>query len=424
MTRWIAVYTLFASAWAGAATVNFHGAAGLDYVPGELLVGFRSSSARASAAALHRKTGADVVSTYAAVDAQRVRVPLSKDLRKVADLYARDPSVAYVEPNYIVRALAVPEDPDFNKLWGMERISAPEFWDTATGSTQILVGVIDTGVDFNHSDLADNIWINPGESGLDTNGLDKATNGVDDDGNGKVDDVRGWDFYADDNDPMDENDHGTHVAGTVGAVGNNSNGVAGVNWRVSIVPLRFLGPSGSGTTADAVDAILYAATIPGMRLTCNSWGGGSYSLMLKEAIRTVGDAGQLFVAAAGNDAANNDAYAHYPSSYDNENILSVASIAANGTLSSFSNYGRESVDLAAPGSAIYSTVPGDAYDTFSGTSMATPHVAGAAALLWSTDPGASMTDVRQALLEGAEPNAALDGRVKTGGELDLVLAYE
>lgn len=329
---------------------------------------------------------------------------------------------ALAERDFLVFPSVSPNDPSFSQLWGMNNtgqnagspdadIDAPEAWEFSTGSADVVVAVIDTGVDSNHLDLRDNIWANPAEI---------AGNGIDDDANGFVDDRQGWDFYADDNVPYDETGHGTHVSGTIGATGNNGIGVAGACWDVSIVPVRFLGPYG-GSTSDGIDSINYSTAL-GVDLTSNSWGGGSYSSLLEGAITNANTAGILFVAAAGNDSLNNDSSPHYPSSYTSPNIISVASTTATDALSSFSNYGRVSVDLAAPGTSIYSTVPGNLYATYSGTSMATPHVSGALALLRSMAPGLDHLQLKQHLLANVDPISALTSVTSSGGRLNLAKA--
>lgn len=391
-----------------------------------LLVGFKTPTKGADARAvtakhmtLHAKAGSRIKRAFTLVPVHSVKITKGRSLKEVAAIYAADPDVAYVEPNYKVHAMAVPNDPQYGSLWGMPRIRAPQAWDKTTGSTNVVVGIIDTGIDRSHPDLAANMWVNPGEAGS------LSTNGIDDDGNGYVDDWRGWDFVNNDNDPFDDNSHGTHVAGTIGGVGNNSIGVVGVNWTVKMVGLKFLDAGGSGYTDDAVDAVQYAATkVSGVRLTSNSWGGGGYSQALKDAIDAAAAAGQLFIAAAGNASSDNDANASYPSGYTCANIIAVASITSAGSLSGFSNYGATTVDIGAPGSEILSTVPGGGYDTKSGTSMATPHVSGAAALLWSLDPSLSWMAIRDAILDSARPNTALSGKVVTGGELDVNAAIE
>lgn len=279
------------------------------------------------------------------------------------------------------------------------------------------VAVIDTGVDYKHPDLAANMWTNPGEI---------PGNGVDDDGNGFIDDVHGYDFCNFDGDPADDHGHGTHVAGTIAAVGNNDVGVVGVNWNARVMAVKFLCGSGSGTTSGAISAVLYAADM-GARVMNNSWGGGGFSQALKDAITTADQAGALFVAAAGNSSVDNDATPHYPSSYDVPNVMAVAATDHNDARAGFSNYGAVSVDLGAPGVSILSTVPtsGDpccsdpsGYKFLSGTSMATPHVAGAAALALAQFPGSSNLQIKQRLLGTTVPIPALADRTVTGGRLN------
>ncbi|MEX2558280.1 MAG: S8 family peptidase, partial [Pirellulales bacterium] len=334
------------------------------------------------------------------------------------------PGFRYVEPNFVVGVGATPNDPAYPKLYALNNtgqtggtpdadIDAPEAWDLATGSTSVIVGVIDTGVDYTHPDLAQNIWTNPGEI---------AGDGIDNDGNGFVDDVHGYDFRNGDPDPFDDNGHGTHVSGTIGAVGDNATGVVGVNWNVSIMGLKFLGVNGSGFISHAIQAINYVTMMRGLghniRLTNNSWGSGGYSQGLYDAIAGNEAAGVLFVAAAGNDDGNNnDTSPRYPASFDLPNIIAVAATDHNDALATFSNIGPTSVDLAAPGVSILSTVPGG-YAVYSGTSMATPHVAGAAALAASFSPGSTYQQIRDAIFLGADPKPSLEGLVATGGRLN------
>ena len=326
----------------------------------------------------------------------------------------------------VTRALQLtPDDPSYSQLWGLENtgqtggttdadIDASAAWDVTTGSSSIVVAVIDTGVDYTHSDLAANMWTNPGEI---------AGNGIDDDGNGFIDDIHGFDFVSNDGDPMDGNGHGTHVAGTIAAIGDDGSGITGVNWTSSIMALKFLSDSGSGTTSNAVRAVNYATMMRvnygvDIRVTNNSWGGGGYSNALASAIEASGDAGILFVAAAGNYGEDADSIPHYPASYDFANVISVAATDHNDQLAGFSNYGATTVDLAAPGVAIYSTLPGNTYGTYSGTSMASPHVAGVAALAWSAVPNASMAQIRDAIMQGVDSLGSLSGKVITGGRLN------
>ena len=328
-------------------------------------------------------------------------------------------TVEFAEPDYILYGGRSPNDPRYNELWGLHNlgqtggtpdsdIDAPEAWDISTGSSLVRVGVIDTGVDYTHPDLAANIWINPGET---------PGNGLDDDGNGFIDDVRGWDFANDDNDPMDDNDHGTHVAGSIGAVGNNAAGVTGVCWTVGIVPIKFLGGSGGGATSDAVDSVTYATTL-GVDLTNNSWGGYGASQALQNAIAAANSAGILFVAAAGNDGINTDFFPHYPSAYPVSNIISVAATDSRDLLASFSNFGNSSVHLAAPGVSILSTTRAGAYRSMSGTSMASPYVAGVCALLKANTPGLTGAQIRNNVLSSVDRISALSGACSTGGRLN------
>jgi len=337
----------------------------------------------------------------------------------------RTPGVAAVEPDFAIAPTALPNDPSFGSLWGLRNlgqsggvvgadIRAETAWNTTTGSRSVVVAVIDTGVDYRHADLAANIWTNPREI---------AGDGIDNDRNGFVDDVRGYDFANGDGDPMDDNGHGTHVAGTIGAVGNNGIGVTGVAWQVSIMPLKFLNGSGSGSTSNALAAINYATQMRrdyGVNIvaTNNSWGGGGFSMVLRDAIEAGGRAGILFVAAAGNSGANIDLVPQYPAAYPGTSVIAVAATARDNSLAGFSNQGGVNVDLAAPGVGILSTVPGNAYATYSGTSMAAPHVTGAVALLAAAYPSASAAQIRSAILGGVTPVAGLTGRVASGGLLD------
>jgi subtilisin family serine protease len=335
--------------------------------------------------------------------------------------------VDYIQPNAVLENQSTtPNDTSFLNTWGLHNtgqftgsvadadIDAPEAWDLSTGSANVVVGVIDTGVKYNHVDLINNMWTNPGEI---------AGNGIDDDGNGFIDDFYGYDFVNNDSDPMDDHGHGTHVAGTVAADGNNGKGVAGVSWNSQIMALKFMSSTGSGSTSDAVRAINYATMMKqtygvNILITCNSWGGGGYSTSLYNAIVANKDAGMLFMAAAGNDSTNNDSSPHYPSNYDVANVISVASTDWADNLSSFSNYGATTVDIAAPGSYIYSTTYDGGYGYKSGTSMATPQVAGLAALAWSYSPDATWQEIKAAILNNGDTLASLSGKVSTGKRIN------
>ncbi len=342
--------------------------------------------------------------------------------------------VSAADPDFVVQPLLVSNDPRFVSLWGMNNIGqtggradadmdVPEAWDMAppSGGTPVAVGVIDTGIDYNHPDLSPNIRINTGE-------IDG--NGIDDDHNGYVDDRRGWDFANNDNNPMDDHFHGTHVAGTIGAAGNNGQGIVGVAWNVKLIPLKFMAPNG-GVTSDAIEAIDYA-TANGARLTNNSWGGGGYSQSLQNAIQRAQNAGVLFVAAAGNSSLNNDKQPSYPASYPNDIIISVAATDHNDALASFSNFGTTSVDVAAPGVGILSTFPitGTAsmaeanlpsnYASISGTSMASPHVAGLAALLWSHLPALTASEVKNRIVSRGDILQVLLSKVQSGRRVNAL----
>lgn len=335
---------------------------------------------------------------------------------------SRRPGVSYAEKNWILSAQATSDDPYFTDgtLWGMgggfgSNAAAGAWASGKLGSDTVYVGIIDEGYQYDHPDLIANAGVNPGEV---------AGNGIDDDGNGYVDDVYGWNFDRNNNQiNTSQDDHGTHVAGTIGAQGGNGVGVAGVNWNVSLLNAKFLGNRG-GTTANAIKAVDYFTDLKerhGLNIvaTNNSWGGGGFSQSLKDAIDRAGAQGILFIAAAGNDGRNNDSTTSYPSGYSSNNIISVASITSGGALSSFSNYGVTSVDLGAPGSSIMSTLPGGSYGSYSGTSMATPHVTGAAALLKAIYPQATAAQIKQALLTGTSATTSLSGKTLTGGRLNV-----
>ena len=335
--------------------------------------------------------------------------------------------MAYAEPNFVLRA-DVPNDPFMTRLWGLDNlgqtvnwsagapdadIDAREAWSVSTGSPDVVVAVIDTGVELAHPDLAANIWVNQGE---DCPGC--RTNGSDDDGNGYVDDWRGWDFVNGDNNPTDDMGHGTHVSGTIAAVGNNGLGVAGVTWSTKVMPLKFLSAAGTGTVADAISAILYA-NANGAAILNNSWGGDEFSQALLDAIEQTDANGALFVAAAGNSYVNSDLEPNYPSGYEAANVVSVGATDQYDRRAWFSNYGTRTVDLGAPGTNIYSTWLGGSYRFQDGTSMAAPHVSGAAALAKAVFPGASGVGLKALLLRTVDPISGLSGTNRTGGRLNV-----
>jgi subtilisin family serine protease len=333
------------------------------------------------------------------------------------------PWVAYAEPDYTVRIAATPNDPQFTSLWGLHNtgqtggtadadIDAPEAWDLTTGSGSTIVAVIDTGVDYRHPDLAGNIWVNAGEIPGDQ---------VDNDGNGFVDDVHGYDFINEDSEPLDDHGHGTHVAGTIGATGNNGAGVTGINWDVQIMALKFLGANGSGSTSDAIRALNYAVQM-GAQISNNSYGDSQFSQAFRDALEDARQANHIFVAAAGNNGSNNDASPFYPAAYNAANLISVAATDHNDRLASFSNYGLTTVDLAAPGVNILSTTPNSSYGNNSGTSMAAPHVAGVVGLVRSLHPSWSYPQVIDQVLHSVDFIPALASRTVTGGRLNAARA--
>ncbi|MEA1961288.1 MAG: S8 family peptidase, partial [Bacillota bacterium] len=375
-----------------------------DYVPGEVIVKFKSRVSSASADAFHKQIGARKLERLQSIGAEVLSVSERFSVEEAVRLYLSNPDVEYAEPNYIYTASKYPDDPDFTSLWGLHNtgqtggtedadIDGLEAWDITTGSDSVVIAVIDTGVDYTHPDLAANIWTNTGEI---------PGNGMDDEGNGFIDDVHGYDFVNNDGDPMDDHFHGTHVAGTIGAAGNDGKGVVGVNWKVKIMPIKFLSASGSGSLSGAVKAIGYATKM-GAMITNNSWGGGPYAQSLKDAIVSASKQNSLFVAAAGNSGTDNDISPIYPSSYEVANVIAVAATDHNDSLASFSCYGAESVDLAAPGVKIKSTYPDSKYGTISGTSMATPHVSGVAGLLLANDPGATVQELKSKLFGSVDP---------------------
>lgn len=337
----------------------------------------------------------------------------------------RNDIVEYVEPDYALNLSVIPNDPYFQRQWGLNNtgqtggtpdadIDAPGAWNIATGSQDVVVAVVDTGIDYNHPDLRDNMWRNPGET---------PGNGIDDDGNGYVDDVYGWDFANNDNNPMDDNRHGTHVAGIIGATGNNDTGITGVNWSVRMAALKFLDSSGSGSLSDAAKAINYAVRM-GFPITSNSWGGAGSTQTLRNAFENADRNGVLNVVAAGNEGINIDVNPVYPASYTFSSILTVAATDARDNMANFSNYGSTSVDLGAPGVSIYSTIPGNSYQNLSGTSMAAPFVSGAAALIKSTEPELSASEIKNLIMNNVNPVSSLSGVTVTGGRLNLYKALQ
>ena len=435
--------------------------AGTEYVPGEILVQFAPNATAAKRASVRSAVGGELAETIwtgpmrasGMGSLERVKIAPGIALEKALAAYERMPLVAYAEPNYIFRPAVISNDTYYTggSLWGMYGsdtpsavgpsrttnsfgIDAERAWNAGiTGSSNVVVGIIDEGVQVTHPDLAGNIWVNPYDP----------IDGFDNDGNGYVDDVHGWDFVYNNNSVYDsgEDAHGTHVAGTIGGVGGNGSGVVGVNWDVAMISTKFLGPTG-GSLTNAVKALDYLTDLKvrhGINLvaTNNSWGGGSYSQSLHNAILRSAKQDILFVAAAGNSTTNNDTTASYPSNYNTkvgtstqsaasyDSVIAVASITSSGALSGFSSYGAATVDLGAPGSGIWSSVPANSYASYNGTSMATPHVTGAIALYASTQSqpidGATL---RNAILSTTTPTTSLAGKTVTGGRLNVYNAIQ
>ncbi len=409
-----------------------------QYNPKELLVQFKPGASETEMRAVRNGLGAsrqEVVRRGGDGQLELLDLPPGIAVRDAILGLANDPAVDYVEPNWTYFHTANSNDPYYTNgtLWGMygDGTSNPknafgsQAGDAASNNCgDVWVGIIDEGYMYTHEDLAANAGKNPGEI---------AGNGIDDDGNGLVDDVWGWNFDGNNNVVFGgtDDDHGTHVAGTIGGVGNNAKGVSGVCWSVKLMGAKFLGKRG-GTTANAIKAVDYFTDLKtrhglNMVATNNSWGGGGFSQGLQDAIERANAANILFIAAAGNDAYNCDSGSNcYPAEYPNANIIAVASITSTGAMSSFSSYGQNTVDICAPGSSIMSTLPKSSkgqvvsgYGSYSGTSMATPHVAGAAALYKQRNPSASAAQVKSGLLGSAQPTASCNGKVVSNGRLDV-----
>jgi len=428
---------------------------GQTYVQNQLLVKFNAGVASTQAETTMQSMNAVAVENYEELGIQQWTLPNAVSIdglnfttdnvtnveELAAYLMANNPNIEFAEPNYIMSASPtdfIPNDPSLGLLWGLNNesqtggltdadIDAFEAWGITKGDEEIIVGVLDSGIDWTHPDLAENIWQNLGED-ADGDGvtMEKVNgvwqldagddNGIDDDGNGYPDDLIGWDFVDNDNEPEDGKSHGTHVAGTIAAL-ENDEGIVGVSPQVRIMVLRFLNNDGLGAVSDAIRGLNYAMS-KGAHLTNNSWGGTGLSQSLQNAIAAAADANQLFIAAAGNNTTNNDATPYYPSGYDLDNIIAVAASDQSDQLASFSNYGATSVDIAAPGVSIFSTLPEGSYGSGQGTSMATPHVTGTAVLLWSMNLTADYSTIKNAILSSVDELANFEGLVATGGRMN------
>ncbi|MEE8465950.1 MAG: S8 family serine peptidase, partial [Dehalococcoidia bacterium] len=419
-----------------------------DAVPGEIIIAFNSGVGKGAIQTFNRQNGLsekeDLTGIAGGRRGRTILATFNGDVNQgLLTRLSRNPNVRYAEPNYLVSIDASPDDPSYGSLWGLNNtgqtggttdadIGVEGAWTQTTGSSSIIVGSIDTGINYLHEDLAANIWTNPGETGKDANGEDKADNGYDDDGNGYIDDVHGINAITNTGDPMDDHFHGSHTAGTIGAVGDNGIGVVGVNWNISIIGCKFLDANGGGNIADAVQCFKYFNYMKNrkgqdIRVTNNSWGGGGYSQALRDAMEGLDQPGMspiLHATAAGNSTTNIDVSPFYPASFTLDNNIVVAATDHNDLYASFSSYGATSVDLAAPGVNILSTVLGDGYDSYSGTSMATPHVAGAAALISEQYPNLTAVQMKQVLLSNVDDVSGLGANASrptiTGGRLNVL----
>src|SRR5437879_4205543 len=376
--------------------------------------------------ALHALLGTTPLQTFPAIgNLQIVQLPIGASLDNMLALFRRSGLVQYAEPDFQVQALVAPDDFRYNdgSLWGLHNtgiyggtpgadIHAQDAWDAQNTAANIIVAVIDTGVRYTHEDLAGNMWVNPGEI---------SGNGIDDDGDGYVDDVHGINALNNTGDPMDDHGHGTHVSGTIGGVGNNSIGVVGVAWKVQIMACKFLDSTGNGFLSDAIKCMDYARA-KGARVVNASWGSTTFnSTALRDAIDSLRQAGIIFVAAAGNSSEDNGVDPIYPASYDLDNIISVAATTRTDELANFSNYGATTVDLGAPGAAVFSCWNGSDsdYKYFDGTSMAAPHVTGSCALLTAHFPNDNYQQIINRIVSNVDPLPALAGKCVSGGRLNL-----
>lgn len=424
--KFISMLILAGSTTVVAAGAQIQTSENVDYVPGEYVVRLKPGMIRMQSQSLAQSLGAYVKSTIPSLNIVVVKRASFESTQAAVKALSQNALVDIAEPNYIYHINQEPNDPLLGKLWGLKNvgqadseghagvsgvdIDVEKAWDIETGSDKMVVAVVDTGVDFNHPDLKDNLWTNEAE----LNGQA----GVDDDKNGVIDDIHGFNAATGNGNAQDDHGHGSHCAGTIGAKGNDGKGIVGVNWNVKIMAVKFLDKDGSGTLDNALKAVDYATKM-GAKVLSNSWGGGKFSQTLQDAVKRSSDAGAIFIAAAGNDGSNNDSTPSYPASFDVPNIVAVAAIDNRGEMASFSNYGKKTVHVAAPGVNIYSST-GGSYDSWSGTSMATPHVSGVAALVWAHEPNLTALELKQRLIQTTRALPSLRGKIKSGG---LVNAY-
>ena len=382
-----------------------------EFVKGEYLVKVKSSVDRISAQEMFFQSGfqSRSVSSKGQIYAVKSLLPHKEALRQLQDI----PMVEFAEPNYIIKIDQIPDDVKFKSQWGLKNkkgfdVRAEAMWNREISARDVVIAVIDTGINTKHPDLQSNLWENSAEA--------KGKAGVDDDGNGFIDDVHGFHFSYPKIQVKDRNGHGTHCAGIIAARGNNQIGISGLLWEAQLMAVGFLDEKGSGTTENGIKAIDYAVKM-GAKVISASWGGGGASKAMLEAITRANEAGVVFVAAAGNDSSNNDKSAHYPSNYKVDNVISVAALAENGRLASFSNRGANTVHIAAPGHYILSTYHGG-YASLSGTSMAAPFVSAAAAMTLAQHPQYNPAKVKEVLMETSTKLNTLSGKVISGGLLN------
>lgn len=437
------VFVMMSAAWKSPRSSQF--------VDGEILVKFKGTVSAQSRETIVSSLGARTVARVRSIGVQRLRLTGDMSVQSAIDQLYQSGAVDYAEPNYLVHASIIPNDTQFAQQWGLRNtgqtgglsgadIDAAPAWDTITGTASVLIGVLDSGLDYRHADLRNNLYTNPGEDPWSDPNDPSTGNKIDDDGNGLVDDWKGFNFLTDNNDVYDDNAHGTHVAGIAGAVGNNGQGVSGVCWQVRIMGLKFLNTAGDGNVGDAIEAIEYAANLGVDILNC-SWGGPDYSETLRNMVSYANGQGVLLVAAAGNGGVNTDDSPEYPACFEVANVISVAASDAGDQRAVWgdenentddcgfscsnvvaavpgSNFGATTVDLAAPGKDILSTVPGG-YAVFSGTSMSAPYVSGAAALVLARNPGLTPSQLKQRLMNTVDKVSAFSGLCVTGGRLNL-----
>jgi thermitase len=394
-------------------------ASDLPYVEGEALVKFKEGLKwkMEERMRVFSDFQVQVRKHYSSIDVYRVKGQPGDRTEDMIRRLSQDPDVESVEPNYKRYLKAVtPNDPFFSSQWALETVMCTDAWEIETGDRSIVIAFADTGIDYEHEDLRNNLWKNLGEDWI---GNQPGNNGLDDDHDGYVDNYYGINTITETGDPFDDEGHGTHVAGIAGAEGNNLKGVSGVNWRVSIMALKFIGAGGVGDVGDEIDAIEFAKN-HGVRVLNMSFGSNYFSEQERNAIANA--PGILFIAAAGNERTNNDVVPSYPANYDLPNIISVANSLQSDALAFYSNYGPETVSVAAPGQSILSTIPNGLYDTLSGSSMSTALVSGLAALVLAKTPGMTVSGLKDQILRTVDEVPQLEARLLTGGRVNAYRA--